>query len=185
MPHGGAAGLPGDRGFRVIEGASAKKYLSPLGRCGRRSRTRTASRRLVLVLSRSSEHSFVGVRSSLGVTGISHGLSGLTTGSEFPRRGTRLGSKPTPISCPPGDRSRYAGLSEEEGLAAVKEWQQKKYDAGWACITWPKEQGGCGATFMEGMIWDQEEAKLDVPGGYLNIGHRTCAPAIMAHSMEE
>ena len=101
MPHGGAAGLPGDRGFRVIEGASAKKYLSPLGRCGRRSRTRTASRRLVLVLSRSSEHSFVGVRSSLGVTGISHGLSGLTTGSEFPRRGTRLGSKPTPISCPP------------------------------------------------------------------------------------
>ena len=49
---------------------------------------------------------------------------------------------------PPGGTSRYDGLPEQEGLAAMKEWQQKKYDDGWACITWPKEHGGRGATFM-------------------------------------
>ena len=86
---------------------------------------------------------------------------------------------------PPGGTSRFDGLPEQEGLAASKEWQQKKYDDGWACITWPKEHGGRGATFMEGVIWAQEEAKFDVPDGFLGIGHGTCAPAIMAHGTEE
>ena len=179
MPHGGAAGLPGDRGFlcgkisvtsRSLRPSVTHSYSLSTAGFGLESVIRTLLRRCTVKPGGYGDKPWIF---------RTHHRKRISAPRHAP------GSKPTPISCPPGDRSRYAGLSEEEGLAAVKEWQQKKYDAGWACITWPKEQGGCGATVMEGMIWDQEEAKLDVPGGYLNIGHRTCAPAIMAHSMEE
>ena len=39
--------------------------------------------------------------------------------------------------------------AELEGLDYIgraKLWQKKKYDAGWACIRWPKEHGGRGAS---------------------------------------
>ena len=108
----------------MIEGARhstvpLRKNICHLGRCGRRSRTRTASRQLVLVLSRSSEHSFVGVGSSLGVKEISHGLSGLTTGSEFPRGGTRLARSQrrsrAPPPPPPGTRPATPGSLKRRG----------------------------------------------------------------------
>src|SRR5258708_13047955 len=31
-------------------------------------------------------------------------------------------------------------------LDVAKAWQKKKADAGWACLHWPKEYGGGGAT---------------------------------------
>ena len=34
-------------------------------------------------------------------------------------------------------------------LKIAKEWQQKKYDAGWAMLHWPKEYGGGGLTYEE------------------------------------
>jgi len=37
----------------------------------------------------------------------------------------------------------------EEMIQQAKTWQKKKADAGWACITWPKEYGGRGATSIE------------------------------------
>ena len=36
-------------------------------------------------------------------------------------------------------------LTQEE-VDAAKAWQRKKADAGWACLRWPKEYGGRGAT---------------------------------------
>ena len=33
-----------------------------------------------------------------------------------------------------------------EIVTQCKEWQKKKADAGWACLTWPKDFGGRGAT---------------------------------------
>ena len=32
--------------------------------------------------------------------------------------------------------------ADEETIRRAKEWQAKKCDAGWACLTWPKEYGG-------------------------------------------
>ena len=42
-------------------------------------------------------------------------------------------------------------------LEVAKAWQKKKADAGWACLHWPKEYGGRGATPIERVIWQQEE----------------------------
>ncbi|MCY4214754.1 MAG: acyl-CoA dehydrogenase family protein, partial [Gammaproteobacteria bacterium] len=67
-----------------------------------------------------------------------------------------------------------------------KLWQKRKYDAGWACIRWPKEYGGRGANAIEQVIWNQEEAKYpDLPGGVFGIGQGMAAPTLMAWGREE
>ena len=78
-----------------------------------------------------------------------------------------------------------AASSEAEGLARAKAWQAEKADAGWACIRWPREYGGRGASAMEQIIFSQEESKFDLPSGFLGIGLGTCAGAILAHATEE
>ena len=63
-----------------------------------------------------------------------------------------------------------AELDGLDPLTAAKLWQKRKYDAGWACITWPKEFGGRGASAIEQVIWNQEESKFSgLPGGYRGV----------------
>jgi alkylation response protein AidB-like acyl-CoA dehydrogenase len=65
-----------------------------------------------------------------------------------------------------------------------KAWQKKKFDAGWACLHWPKEYGGRGATAIERVIWQQEEGvygKLTQP---FQIGEGMCGPTVMAYGNE-
>ncbi len=73
---------------------------------------------------------------------------------------------------------------ELEGLnyiEAAKLWQKRKYDAGWACIRWPKEYGGRGASAIDQVILNQEEAKFaDLPQGIFSIGQGMAAPTLMA-----
>ena len=67
-----------------------------------------------------------------------------------------------------------AGL---DGMARAKLWQKRKYDAGWACIRWPKEYGGRDASTIEQVIFNQEEGKYeDLPGGVFSIGQGMAAP---------
>jgi len=78
--------------------------------------------------------------------------------------------------------------SELGGLNYVersKLWQKRKYDAGMACIRWPKDLGGRGASAMEEIIFEQEESKFALPQGFLGIGLKTCAGAILGHASEE
>src|SRR5258708_16168167 len=48
-------------------------------------------------------------------------------------------------------------LAKDEIVDVGKAWQKKKAEAGWACLHWPKEYGGRGATPIERVIWPQEE----------------------------
>jgi alkylation response protein AidB-like acyl-CoA dehydrogenase len=78
--------------------------------------------------------------------------------------------------------------SEVEGLdyiAAAKLWQKRKYDAGWACIRWPKEHGGRGASAIENVIFGQEESKFETPDSIFAIGHGMCGPTMMAWATDE
>lgn len=70
-------------------------------------------------------------------------------------------------------------------VAAAKAWQKKKAGAGWACIGWPVEYGGRGATPIEEVIWAEEEARFRTPPDLMIDGHRTCAPTVMAHGSSE
>ena len=47
----------------------------------------------------------------------------------------------------------------------LKEWHKRLYAAGWAGLTWPKEYGGRGATFVEQVIFQQELGRLGLPMG--------------------
>jgi alkylation response protein AidB-like acyl-CoA dehydrogenase len=74
---------------------------------------------------------------------------------------------------------------DPESIQAAQEWQAKKYDANWACLTWPKEYGGRGARAIESVIWNQEEARFRVPPNIFGIGIGMAGPTLMAHGTEE
>src|SRR4030088_308 len=65
-------------------------------------------------------------------------------------------------------------------LEMAKAWQKKKADAGWACLHWPKEYGGRGATPGERVIWQQEEGAFGKLSGMFIIGHGMCGWPVMA-----
>src|SRR5215218_222763 len=75
-------------------------------------------------------------------------------------------------------------LEKEEIVDVGKAWQKKKAEGGWACLHWPKEYGGRGATPIEKVIWQQEEGvygKLTQP---FQIGEGMCGPTVMAFGSE-
>ena len=77
-------------------------------------------------------------------------------------------------------------MSGMDGMARAKFWQKRKYDAGWACIRWPKEFGGRDASAIEQVILNQEEAKVDAPEtGVFSIGQGMAAPTLMTWADEE
>ncbi|PCI47248.1 MAG: acyl-CoA dehydrogenase [Moraxellaceae bacterium] len=86
------------------------------------------------------------------------------------------------------DSSAMSMFSENESPEMVEEckaWQQKKADAGWACITWPKDLGGRGGTLMENIIFSQEEAKYKIPPNIFMIGLGMAGPTIQVHGTPE
>ncbi len=79
-------------------------------------------------------------------------------------------------------------LGERESAEVIqraKDWQTRKFDEGWACLTWPKEYGGQGLGRLEAVVWGQEEAKFDTPPNIYAIGHGMLGPTIMAHGSDE
>ncbi len=71
------------------------------------------------------------------------------------------------------------GLKSIDPILASKAWQKKKAEAGWACLHWPKEYGGRGATPVERVIWGQEEGVYGALSGLFIIGHGMCGPTVM------
>lgn len=79
----------------------------------------------------------------------------------------------------------HTALEGVDVIKASKEWQKKKFDAGWACLHWPKEYGGRGATPIERVIWQQEEGVYAMLSSLFIIGHGMCGPTMMAYASEE
>src|SRR5262245_52491539 len=84
-----------------------------------------------------------------------------------------------------GRRSLNRRIDSERGLALAKEWQAKKFDAGYAVMHFPKEYGGQGRPILHSVIFEEEEAKYDVPVGYFGIGLGMCAPVMMMYATEQ
>ncbi len=76
-------------------------------------------------------------------------------------------------------------LKTADATEASRAWQKKKYDAGWACLAWPKEYGGRGATPIERVIFGQEEGVYGKLSALFGIGHGMCGPTVMAWATEE
>jgi len=71
-------------------------------------------------------------------------------------------------------------LTPAEYLKAAKAYQAKKAEAGFAGITWAKEQGGRGLPPIFAVIFNQEEGKFDAPSGPFAIGLGMCVPTVIA-----
>jgi alkylation response protein AidB-like acyl-CoA dehydrogenase len=76
------------------------------------------------------------------------------------------------------------GYEDDETIAADKAWQAKKADAGYACITWPREWGGAGGTPTESVIFNEEESRFGLASGVFAIGLGMCLPTIMTAGNE-
>ncbi|MBW1884635.1 MAG: acyl-CoA dehydrogenase family protein, partial [Deltaproteobacteria bacterium] len=74
--------------------------------------------------------------------------------------------------------------TSSETVKTAQAWQKKKADAGWACITWPREYGGRAATPMQNVIWSEEQAKFRTPPEIFGIGIGMCGPTLLAHGTD-
>jgi len=70
-------------------------------------------------------------------------------------------------------------MEDSNDMQASRAWQRKKAEAGYACITWPKEWGGGGGAPWQSVIFGQEEAKFPTPGNPFAIGLGMCVPTVM------
>ena len=80
------------------------------------------------------------------------------------------------------------GLSEvprPEAYAFLRTWQAKLFDAGFIGLTWPREYGGQGLTFLEEMILHQEMALRKAPPILNILGVGMAGPTIIAYGTEE
>ena len=75
--------------------------------------------------------------------------------------------------------------AEAHHWEAAKVWQRKKYEGGWAAITWPAEYGGRGGTPIQQMIWNEEQSRFDVPAGFIAASLGMIGPALMRFGTEE
>jgi alkylation response protein AidB-like acyl-CoA dehydrogenase len=84
-------------------------------------------------------------------------------------------------------KSGFASMNVggRDPIAVSKAWQKKKQEAGWACLHWPPEYGGRGATPIERVIWGQEEGPFSALSGTFTIGHGMCGPTLMAWASED
>jgi alkylation response protein AidB-like acyl-CoA dehydrogenase len=67
----------------------------------------------------------------------------------------------------------------------AKAFQRKKFDAGFAGITWPKEWHGQAGTPVQQMIYDQEEAKYDTTVNAIGLQLNICMPTICRWGTQE
>jgi alkylation response protein AidB-like acyl-CoA dehydrogenase len=89
----------------------------------------------------------------------------------------------------PGDWSSKvqaaSDVPREEAYDFLRQWQRKMYDAGFVGLTWPKESGGRGLTFMEEMILQEEMALARAPGVLNILAVGMAGPTINAYGTEE
>ena len=87
----------------------------------------------------------------------------------------------------PDDWTKF-GMSEvprPEAYAFLRKWQATLFDAGFIGITWPKEYGGQGLSFVEEMILHQEMALQKAPPMLNVLGVGMAGPTIIAYGTEE
>ncbi len=86
----------------------------------------------------------------------------------------------------PGEpEARQRDEGGPEALKQAKAWQAKKFDAGFAGITWDKRWHGRGGTPIQQVIYSQEEARYKLPRGFFEIGLGMCLPTMIAYAKPE
>src|SRR3989449_1013663 len=83
---------------------------------------------------------------------------------------------------------KHVGSSEiprVEAYELLRTWQRSLFDAGFIGLTWPKEYGGRGLTFMEELILQEEMALAKAPPILNVLGVGMAGPTINAYGTED
>ncbi len=72
-----------------------------------------------------------------------------------------------------------------EAYRFLSDWQRRMYEAGFVGITWPKEYGGRGLSFMDEMILQEEMALHKAPPVLNILAIGMAGPTIIAYGTEE
>jgi alkylation response protein AidB-like acyl-CoA dehydrogenase len=82
------------------------------------------------------------------------------------------------------EATRDAGEGAAAMLRVSRIWQRRKAEAGWACLAWPVEFGGRGATPIQRVIWDQEEGAYGRLSWLFRVGHHIAGPTLAAFASD-
>ena len=86
----------------------------------------------------------------------------------------------------PGEVRGYRRGEDAPGVMdSARAFQRKKWDAGFAGITWPKEWHGQGGTPIQQMIYDQEEARYSTTVNALGLQLGICLPTLCRWGTQE
>jgi alkylation response protein AidB-like acyl-CoA dehydrogenase len=83
---------------------------------------------------------------------------------------------------------KHVGSSEiprADAYELLRRWQRSLHEAGFIGLTWPKEYGGRGLTFMEELILAEEMALAKAPPILNVLGVGMAGPTIIAYGTEE
>src|SRR5712692_4780101 len=84
------------------------------------------------------------------------------------------------------DRMRIGSdVPRPEVYDFLRKWQRQMYEAGFVGVTWPKDYGGRGLTFMEEMILHEEIAITKAPPVLNILAIGMAGPTIIAYGTEE
>jgi alkylation response protein AidB-like acyl-CoA dehydrogenase len=72
-----------------------------------------------------------------------------------------------------------------EGFEQHRRWDKVLYDAGLSVITWPRKYGGCDATLLQWVVFEEEYFRAGAPGRASANGTSMLAPTLFAHGTEE
>ena len=82
-------------------------------------------------------------------------------------------------------RFRGGPGDEHSVVEERKAWEKRLAEGGWACIGWPKEHGGRGASIEQQVIFNEEYARAGGPGRMGHIGETLTGPTLIAFGSEE
>ncbi len=76
-------------------------------------------------------------------------------------------------------------MTKDQREAFNNEWTKKLAEGGWICASWPKEYGGRGLSIMEGVVLNEEFARLNAPMRADFFGDTLVGPTILKWGTEE
>src|SRR3989442_12294892 len=82
---------------------------------------------------------------------------------------------------------KHVGSSEiprVEAYELLRTWQRSLFDAGFIGLTWPKENGGRGLTFVAARILQEERAPPKAPPTLNPLGVGVAGPTLIAYCPE-
>src|SRR5690606_28842792 len=80
-----------------------------------------------------------------------------------------------------GDRE----MTAEEKAAFSERWNEKLFEGGWICASWPKEYGGKGLSTMQNVVLNEEFARVGAPMRGDFFGDTLVGPTILQWGTEE